>query len=629
MRRLILGTAGHIDHGKTALVRALTGIDTDRLPEEKRRGITIELGFANLVLPSGTEIGIVDVPGHEAFVRNMLAGATGVDLALLVIAADESVMPQTREHLAILELLGVRAGVIALTKTDLVEPEWLDLVTAEVSDTVAHGPLATAAIVRVSARTGEGLRDLVGAIDRAATAIPGRTDRDLFRLPIDRVFTVRGTGTVVTGTVWSGSIAVEETVRLLPSDRTARVRGVQAFGVERERVSAGERAAVALAGIAREQVDRGDILATGPGWMPTSMLTTKLRVLRSSPHALPSRQRIRFHLGTAEVLGRVALLDATEIQPGDERWVQLRLEAPVVARAGDRFVIRSYSPVTTIAGGLVAEPLPAKRKRLSRADIATLEASLDGPPASAIDAFVRAREHRGIHRELLPIVLPFSTSAIDDALRTHESVEVLDALVVHAAAARDVRARLRDAVDRQHETDPLAPGAALDALRRAAPAGTAPPLFDWALRSLVADGALVWEGVTVRRAGFAPRLDPEQEAAAASLTELLARAALTPPLLSELPRPLRDRSDLPRLLRFLERRGDLTQLAPGLWIASSAIRTAVDQAFDRLGDRPGLTPGDFKDLYGITRKYLIPLLEHFDRTGVTARHGDLRDLVRA
>jgi selenocysteine-specific elongation factor len=359
------------------------------------------------------------------------------------------------------------------------------------------------------------------------------------------------------------------------------------------------------------------------------MLTTKLRVLDSAPGPVRPRQRVRFHLGTAEVLGRVALLDAPEIRPGDERWVQLRLEAPVVARAGDRFVIRSYSPATTIAGGIIGEPLPEKRKRLSGADLEMLETMLAAPAAEAIGACVRARAHRGMPRDLLPIFLPFSTSTIDDALRTHHDVKLLDALVVHADAVDDMRARLRDAVDRQHRKDPAAPGEAMDELRRLAPAGTAPALFDWALRSLVADGELVQEGLTVRRAGFAPRLDPDQEAAAVRLTDLLTRAALTPPLLSELPPDLRDRPDLPRLVRFLERRGDLTQVAPGLWMAAQAFRAAVDLAFDRFGDRPDLTPGDFKDLYGITRKYLIPLLEHFDRTGVTVRHGDLRNLARA
>ncbi|MGH7551837.1 MAG: selenocysteine-specific translation elongation factor, partial [Longimicrobiales bacterium] len=282
MRQLILGTAGHIDHGKTTLVQALTGIDTDRLPEEKRRGITIDLGFAPLTLPSGDRLGIVDVPGHEAFVRNMLAGVTGVDIALLVVAADESVMPQTSEHLAILELLGVRGGVIALTKTDLVDDEWLELVHAEVRETVSAGPLADAPIVPVSARTGAGLNDLIRALEIAALSVVDRERHDLFRLPIDRVFSVRGTGTVVTGTVWSGTLARDRVVRLLPVDRPVRVRAVQAFGQDRDQVAAGERAAIALANITLEDTTRGDVLVTGDGWQPSSMLTVKVRLLPSS-----------------------------------------------------------------------------------------------------------------------------------------------------------------------------------------------------------------------------------------------------------------------------------------------------------------------------------------------------------
>lgn len=340
MRRLILGTAGHIDHGKTALVRALSGIDADRLPEEKRRGITIDLGFAHLTFASGMELGIVDVPGHEAFIKNMLAGATGIDLALVVVAADESVMPQTREHLDILELLGVRAAVIAVTKADLVDDEWLELVVAEVRETVANGPFAEAPIVAVSAHAPRGFDELVAALEQAGEQIVERDGDDLFRLPIDRVFTVRGTGTVVTGTVWSGALEHDQTVRVLPDGAAVRVRGLQAFGQDRQRVAAGERAAVALAGIPRDQITRGDLLTTDDGWQVSPMLTARVRVLPGAPRPLRHRQRVRFHLGTREVLGRVAVLDGEEIEPGNAGWVQLRLETPVVARAGDRFVLR-------------------------------------------------------------------------------------------------------------------------------------------------------------------------------------------------------------------------------------------------------------------------------------------------
>src|SRR5690606_6716769 len=316
MPHLVLGTAGHIDHGKTALVRALTGVDTDRLAEEKRRGITIDLGFANLRLPDGQELAVVDVPGHEAFIRNMLAGATGIDIVLLVIAADEGVMPQTREHLAIVDLLGVRCGVVAITKVDLVEREWLDLVMEDVRAALADTPFADAPLVPVSARTGEGLDALVAAIADAARATAERDHDDLFRLPIDRVFTIRGTGTVVTGTVWSGRLRVGAAVRVLPQDLHARVRGAQVHGRDAPCVSAGQRAALALAGVERDQLGRGDVIVADEAWAATTRLTALVRVLPASPWPLRTRQRVRFHLGTAEIMGRVRPLDAPEIPPG-------------------------------------------------------------------------------------------------------------------------------------------------------------------------------------------------------------------------------------------------------------------------------------------------------------------------
>jgi selenocysteine-specific elongation factor len=626
MRKLILGTAGHIDHGKTALVRALTGIDTDRLPEEKRRGITIDLGFANLTLPSGDEIGIVDVPGHEAFVRNMLAGASGVDLALLVVAADESVMPQTREHLAILELLGVRAGVIALTKVDLVNTDWLELATEEVRDTVSLGPLADAPILPVSARTGSGIPELLSAIGDAAAAVALRDEHDLFRLPVDRVFTVRGTGTVVTGTVWSGTLEREQTIRQLPAHRTVRVRALQAFGHDRAAVRAGERAAIALAGLTRADIQRGDTLAIGEGWQSTSMLTVALRVLPDAPRPLAARQRVRFHLGTAEVLGRVVLFDREELSPGEHGWGQLRLEAAVVARAGDRFVIRSYSPVTTIAGGVVVEPSPPKRKRLTPADREHLELVLGGAPSKAVEATVLAAGWHGVPSTRLPMLTPLAPRQVPQILAGSACFLDLDGLIFHAELGAACRERLREAVNARHQADPLSAGATIDELRRSVPTGTASSLFDWALNSLAQEGWLVVEGANVRRADFSSRLTVDQESIVSRVLGAFRAAGLAPPSLAELPADIATRADLERLLRYLERQRELVQIAPGQWIDRSTVLDAAERARTSFGDR-GITPGDFKELYGVSRKYLIPLLEYFDRIGITVRRGDLRELT--
>jgi selenocysteine-specific elongation factor len=626
LRRLILGTAGHIDHGKTALVRALTGIDTDRLPEEKRRGITIDLGFASLVLPSGTEIGIVDVPGHEAFVRNMLAGATGIDVALLVVAADESVMPQTREHLSIIELLGVRSAVVALTKADLVDDDWLELVADEVREALADGALAQAPLVPVSAKTGQGLPQLIRAIEAAAERAVARDAGDLFRLPVDRVFTVRGTGTVVTGTVWSGSVSRDQQLRILPADRTLRLRNLQAFGRDRESVTAGERAALALAGVNRTDVERGDTIVADEGWTAAPMLTVRMRALPASPRPLRSRQRIRFHLGTAEVLGRIVLLERNELAPGLEGWAQLRLERPVVARAGDRFVIRSYSPVTTVGGGAVVEPMARRRKAVAPDDARLLARILAPDPAESVAAAVASSGPRGIAVSRLPVSTPHSRQAIAGVIAAATDIREVESLLFPAHVAERCRTALLEAVRRHHDADPLSAGPALDEVRRAAPAGSPHALIEWAIRSLLAGGDLVAEASAVHAPGFEPRLSPEQAQAAGTIVNAFQQAGLAPPATTDLPAEVTGRRDLDRLLRFLERSGALVQLAPGQWIARSAVDAAARNAAQHLSGRQ-LGPTDFKDLFGVSRKYLIPLLEYFDRTGVTIRRGDFREIT--
>ena len=628
MRRLILGTAGHIDHGKTALVRALTGTDTDRLPEEKRRGITIDLGFASMTLPSGTEIGIVDVPGHEAFVRNMLAGATGVDFALLVVAADEGVMPQTREHVAILELLGVRSLVVALTKRDLVDEEWLGLVREDVRAALAAGPFGDAPIVPVSAKTATGLDDLVAALDLAAADAAPRDAADFFRMPIDRAFTVQGTGTVVTGTVWSGRATRDQSLLLLPAGRDVRVRAVQVHGHPRNDVGPGERAALALAGVPRDAVRRGDVLVSGTGWAASAMLTVRLAVL---PAADPvrSRRRVRFHLGTAETLGRIVILDGQEIAPGGEGWAQLRLEEPVVARALDRFVVRAYSPVVTIAGGTVVEPVAPKRRRLSAADTELLNAVASAPAARALDAALEAAAFAGIAPSTLAVRLgrPDAAilAAIDHSAADGRSVRIGPRLFASTvvAAARDA---IVAAVDRVHQQHPLRPGADRDELRRALPAWAPPELADNAIAGLLADASLVAAGSALRKADYVTRLSADQKAALADIVAAFVAAGLAPPAVAELPPAIARRQDLGDLLRLLEAEGRLVSLRPELFVHADSLAEAVARLRQRLGGRAALTPGDFRDLLGVTRKHLIPLLEHLDRTGVTTRHGDARSV---
>ncbi|MDH3497646.1 MAG: selenocysteine-specific translation elongation factor, partial [Gemmatimonadota bacterium] len=397
-RHVVIGTAGHVDHGKTLLVKALTGVDTDRWEEEKRRGITIDLGFASFPLGDTLAASIVDVPGHEDFVRNMLAGATGIDLALLVVAADESVMPQTIEHLAILEFLGVRTGVAAITKRDLVDAAWLELVVADVTERLTATRVRWEAVVPVSAVTGDGLDELRAALTRATAHVPSRHADDLFRLPVDRAFSVAGAGTVVTGTTWSGVVRVGDEVTVHPSARRARVRSIQVHGANQDGVEAGRRAALALTGLPRDAVARGSTVVVGEAWRPTAALDVLLTLLPSA-RTLGQRSRVRVHLGTAEVLARVTP-EGESLAPGTTGAARLRLETPVVARWGDRLVIRSYSPVTTIGGAIVADPWPAARPRRPRG----LEALLAAEP-DRVRAAVRRAPAEGLPREELPVRL--------------------------------------------------------------------------------------------------------------------------------------------------------------------------------------------------------------------------------
>jgi selenocysteine-specific elongation factor len=626
MRRLVLGTAGHIDHGKTALVRALTGVDTDRLPEEKRRGITIDLGFANLRLPDGTELGVVDVPGHEAFVRNMLAGATGIDLVLLVIAADEGVMPQTREHAAIVDLLGVRHGVVALTKADLVEPDWLELVRDDVTGLLAGTALNDALQVAVSARTGAGLTELLDALAGAAARTGGRPGSDLFRMPIDRAFTVRGTGTVVTGTVWSGSLHRDAQVRVEPAGFDARVRGLQRHGAACDALAAGDRGAVALAGVDRAAVRRGDVLLQGRGWAAAGTLTVMLRVLADAPAAVRHRQRVRVSIGTAEVLARVAL-PGGELEPGQQAVAQLRLEQPVVARAGDRFVVRAYSPVRTIAGGRVLEPQAPKRKRWPAALNDALESAGGSDPAARIAAAVVLAGDDGVVLESLPVLTGLPPAALDAALDGMAVVERCGGVLLPAAELERCRTDVLRRIADHHAARPLDEGIERDALRRAL-GGIASTVFDAAVARLLEQAVLQPRGHALAVAGHEPRPSPEQAALAAALAALFEAAALQPPEPDELPAALRT-PDTPALLRHLERQGVLLRLASNRWASAAAVADGISALRAELPVGTEVGIAEFKQVLNLSRKHLLPLLEYLDRVGVTARAGDARVVAGA
>ena len=624
MRPLVLGTAGHIDHGKTALVHALTGTDTDRLPDEKRRGITIDLGFASLSLPDGRRLSIVDVPGHEAFIRNMLAGATGIDFVMLVVAADEGPMPQTREHLAILDLLGIGRGVIALTKSDLVEPDWLELVRDEVRQTVAATSLAGAPVVDVSARTGHGLDTLTAALAHAADLAPQRAGDDLFRMPIDRVFTVRGTGTVVTGTVWSGTLPRDARVRVLPADFEARVRGLQQHGTDCDEIGPGARAAVALAGVERAALSRGDTLLAGDAWRAAGTLTTTLRVLDDAAAPVRPRERVRVHVGTAEVMGRVALLDH-ELRPGQSTIIQLRLERPLIARTGDHVVVRSYSPVRTIGGGMVLEPAAPKRKRLSADLRGALMRLVEGRRSASdlVEAAVTIAGPAGVDVEMLPLATGLSPAAVTTAVRGCPAVMLTGSRVVSAELLQSTAASILREVTAFHRAQPMLDGMEREAVRSRL---ESPALFDAAVTALLTDGRLTASGNALAIPGHAAAPAGEALAAMERLAGFYETAGLEAPELGDLPAELAGRADLPVLIRFLERSGTLLRLSATRLISARAVSESVIAVRTQLPGGKSLGIADFKEVLQLTRRHLIPLLEHYDRSGVTMREGESRTL---
>jgi len=625
--RVVVGTAGHVDHGKSALVRALTGVDPDRLPEEQERGITIDLGFAELPGDDDLQLGVVDVPGHEDFVRTMVAGATGVDVVLLVVAADEGVMPQTSEHLDIVELLGVPEMVVALTKVDLVDEEWRALVEEDVRQRLAGTRYRDAPLVPTSATAGAGLDLLLRTLREVARRGRRRDAEDLARLPIDRVFTLQGTGTVVTGTLWSGTLAQGRRVRVLPGGPEARIRSLQVHGHDRPDARAGERTAVALAGAERQAVERGATLVDAGGWIPTWMLTADVRLLPDTRWRLEHGVRVRVHVGTAEVMARCVPLEG-DVEPGGRGWVQLRLEAPVVARAGDRVVVRSYSPVGTIGGGIVAEPTPPKRKRLTGAERAALEALVEGVPGRAVRAALHLASWEGVPLERLPVRAGSPPEACDEALADAESDGAITArgVAFSAEVASEAERRLLEALDLGHRLLALRPSVPLDRLRAALPEWAPGALADAVVERLRAGGVLELAEGGARRPGFRPAPTAEQAEACRALETAYREAGLAAPFLEELPEGLRARTDLSELLRHLEAAGSLRTVAEGLLYDAQVLAAAEAAVVAELGGRTDLSPTDFREVLPVSRRHLMPLLAHLDGSGVTQRRGALRDV---
>jgi selenocysteine-specific elongation factor len=638
MKSIIVGTAGHIDHGKTALVRALTGIDADRLPEEKRRGITIDIGFADLDL-SDLRVGFVDVPGHERFVKNMLAGAHGIDVVALVIAADESVMPQTREHFEICRLLDVRQGLIVLTKKDLVEEEMLALVRDEAKELVAGSFLEGAPIIAVSSRTGEGLDELKAALLEAGSRVPSRSTDLVTRLPIDRAFTMSGFGAVVTGTLIAGEIGEGEELELLPPGLRVRVRGLQVHGARVKRAFAGQRTAVNLGGVETAALERGMVLALPDRFRPTQVVDAQVQMLEEAPRALRSRQRVRVHIGAAEVLARVKVLEPSgEVKPGQSGFAQMRFEAPVVGVLGDRFIIRSYSPQRTIGGGIVLDAFAAKHRARDLGPTRERLAALrDGNSHQKVASFASATEEHGLKRpDLIAHTgwrIEIAEAAISAAREAGLVVDVGGELL-EPSVFNDLKQRVLTDVSAHHQSEPLSRGLATEILRGRHFAHTSSDLFRAVLTELENDSALVAEKDIVRRrehtravsgadAELRDRLETiyrEAKLAAPSLTDAFARAGIAASAQQHGRKILQVLLDSGLLVRV---EGDMFFHREVLEDLIKRLRAHAEKGSnDRTIDVPA-----FKDLAGISRKYAIPLLEYLDRQRVTRREGDRRVIL--
>jgi selenocysteine-specific elongation factor len=638
MRSIIVGTAGHIDHGKTSLVRALTGVDADRLPEEKRRGITIDLGFAELDLDD-VRIGFVDVPGHERFVKNMLAGAHGIDLVALVIAADEGVMPQTREHFDICRLLETKSGLIIITKTDVVDEELLALVRAEAEELVAGSFLEGAPVVCVSARTGQGLEELKKELRAVALAVPARSSEMIARLPVDRAFTMRGFGAVVTGTLVAGRIAEGDELELLPAGLRVRVRGLQVHGQAVARAEAGQRTAVNLGGVEAGVIERGMVLAPAGRLRPTQIVDVRVDVLKSAARPLRTRSRVRVHLGAAEVLARVRVLEeAGEIEPGESGFAQLRLEAPVVALPGERFILRSYSPSRTVAGGRVLDAFATKHRGRDIAGAhALLDALAEADHAAQLALFVETAKEHGLRRADASARTGRSDPFLEEAIReatARGAVLDADGVYVGRATFDRLSKAVLEEVEAHHKREPLARGMARETLRERLFAHAAPEIFRAVIASLEREGALVSEREVVRAQKHSLSLSPADSALRERLEQIYSRAALEAPTVDEaLERAgvsLAAREHGRKILQLLIDSGSLARVREDLFFHRAALDRLIARLREygtrhepeRLIDVPA-----FKEMAGVSRKYAIPLLEYFDRERVTMRAGDRRKIL--
>ena len=620
MKRIIIGTAGHVDHGKTSLIKAMTGVDCDRLKEEKKRGLTIELGFTSLELPSGERVGVVDVPGHVKFIRHMLSGASGIDLVMLVVAADEGVMPQTVEHIQICSLLGIQRGVVALTKVDMVDEDLLELAYSDIREFMGSTFLRDAPIVPVSSMTGAGIDELKRTLDEQVATLNERRITGVPVLPVDRVFTIKGFGTVVTGTMKQGEFKEDQEVEVLPAGRRARVRNIQVHGKETDRAQAGMRTAINLQGFSREDVERGQWIVPVGVFKPTRLVDARLDLLDK-----PARGEVKVHFGTAELTGELSMHEVDGLDVA-----RIRLKEPVIAAYDDRFIIRGISPAKTIAGGTVINPLPHRR---FSPDIA--RDLLSAEKSRRVAGIVRDAGLRGVSRKGLAAVFAEEPASLDKVLS-----ELLSAgriirfdpnndLYVFETNARSLREMMLAKVREHHEQHASSSGISREHLRSSLKGSVDPKLFHKLLTDLVKKGELQEAGPDIRAKGFTPSLGDAMEAVGERVYAMLLKSGVEPPRVQDMAERLSiDLKQMEEVLGFLARQGRLIRIKDDMYITDVADAGIKEKVRGFITEHGSIEPSDMKQIVGVSRKYAIPFLEYLDRTRYTVRVGNVRKLAQ-
>ena len=636
MKHLIIGTAGHIDHGKTTLIKALTGRNTDRLKEEQERGISIELGFTYFDLPNGQRAGIIDVPGHEKFIRNMLAGVIGIDIVLLVVAADEGIMPQTAEHLAILDLVGVKSGFVVVTKSDLVDDEWLQLVQEEIKDEVKGTFLEGASIIPVSSTEKRGIETVIGEIERLSDSLEDKSLDDMPRLPIDRVFTISGFGTVVTGTLLAGSLKLGDEVQIYPGDTTARIRSIQVHDKDSPIAYGGQRVALNLAGIKKTQIDRGNVAAPVNSMRSTMMLDVKIKLLKSLDKGVDNRTRLKLYLGTDEILCRIILLDREVLEPGEEAYAQLRLEEETVAKRGDRFILRFYSPMFTVGGGEVLEPNPSKRKRFDEDSLEELTIKDQGDLSDIIEHIVEEGSKSFLSLKEISKTASMLEATLEDETRKLENEGKIvsfrlskDIYPIHNNILLGLEDKIKNELEIFHVRYPIRNGIAKEELRSRFLSKAKPRLAEEILDHIVVGGSIRQNRDIISLSGFEPKLNDKQESLKRWILESFEKAGFMPPKQEDLYKSsLGSNEETDELLTYLIGSGELTKISEEIYLLPSSLVKARNALDDLMKEAGSISVGGYRDILGTNRKVAIGILEYFDQLKVTRRSGENRVLYK-